>query len=193
VKPVGGTGYRSINVRVVAATNRDLETEVREGRFRRDLYHRLAVARVEIPPLRQRREDIPMLVEHIVLQAARAANRSAPVVPPTTIALLARHDWPGNVRELRNVLEQALALSPGTALDPALLSLPDAPSSSPEAGTGEALPFRAARERLIEAWEREYLVELLRKAGHNVSEAARRAGLSRVYLHELIRKHGLSR
>jgi two-component system, NtrC family, nitrogen regulation response regulator GlnG len=191
VKPVGGSTYRSINVRVVAATNRDLEEEVREGRFRRDLYHRLAVACVTIPPLRDRREDIPLLVEQIVAEAARAAGRPVPQVPSSMMSQLTHHDWPGNVRELRNVLEQALALSPGAELNPALLSMPE--SHARDNDTHQALPFRESRERLIDAWERDYLVDLLKAAGHNVSEAARRAGLSRVYLHELIRKHGLSR
>ncbi len=197
VKPVGGTNYSNISVRVIAATNRDLITEVREGRFRRDLYHRLAVVRVEIPPLRQRREDVPLLVEHFLALAAKGAGRPVPTVPPQTLAMLTAHDWPGNVRELRNVMEQALALSPGTSLDAGLLSLPEGPSGGASGGTqmptGSGQPFREARERLIEAWEREYLVDLLGKADHNVSEAARRAGLSRVYLHELIRKHGLTR
>jgi DNA-binding NtrC family response regulator len=196
VKPVGGAAYRNINVRVIAATNRDLQTEVKEGRFRRDLYHRLAVVRIEIPPLRQRRDDIALLVDHFVAQAAQATRRPAAPVPPATMAMLARHDWPGNVRELRNVLEQALALSPGPAIDTALLSVPEPLPGARDGGHGPAtaaLPFRESREKLIEAWEREYLVDLLGKAGHNVSEAARRAGLSRVYLHELIRKHGLQR
>jgi DNA-binding NtrC family response regulator len=193
VKPVGSATYRSINVRVIAATNRDLPTEVKEGRFRRDLYHRLAVVRVEIPPLRHRREDIPVLAEHFLALAAQNAGRPVPKLGPTTLAALSRHDWLGNARELRNVLDQALALSPGPAIEPRLLSLPDGalPTDGASASGGSALPFRESRERLIEAWEQEYIRDLLAKAGHNVSEAARRAGLSRVYLHELIRKHDL--
>jgi DNA-binding NtrC family response regulator len=197
VKPVGGTNYQTVNVRVVAATNRDLLTEVREGRFRRDLYHRLAVVRIEIPPLRHRPEDIAIMAEHCLDEAAKAAGRPPPRLTPETISLLGKHDWPGNVRELRNVLEQALSLSPGPTIDPRLLSLPEA-SLAPDSGGGAgaanlAIPFKEARERLIEAWEREYLNALIAKAGGNVSLAARRAGLSRVYLHELIKKHAITR
>jgi DNA-binding NtrC family response regulator len=195
VKPVGAPSYRSVDVRVIAATNRDLLTEVKEGRMRRDLYHRLAVARIELPPLRHRREDTPLLAQHFLAEAARAASRPLPRLTPELLGLLQRHDWPGNVRELRNVLEQALSLSPGMTIDASLLAVSEgAPlGTAPVTGGGSALPFKEARERLIDAWEREYLGALLDRAGYNVSLAARRAGLSRVYLHELIKKHGLGR
>jgi DNA-binding NtrC family response regulator len=194
VKPVGGTGYRTVNVRVIAATNRDLQAEVRAGRFRRDLFHRLAVVRVDFPPLRQRRQDVPLLVDHFLRLAAAASGRPPPTVPPETLDALTAHDWPGNVRELRNVLEHAVSLASAESLDPVLLGFVEGTASSEGGGSPRAttsLPFKEAKDRLVEAWEREYLAELLNKAGGNVSLAARRGGISRVYLHELMKKHGI--
>jgi DNA-binding NtrC family response regulator len=197
VKPVGASTYRSVNVRVIAATNRDLAAEVRAGRFRADLYHRLAVMRIELPPLRDRPDDVPVLVQHFLERASVNCLGAAPAVPPTTMAALAAHDWPGNVRELRNVLERAMLIAPGpAALTPHLLGLESSGEGHREKdriGDDAELTFKEAKDRLIGAWEREYLGAILEKAGGNVSLAARRAGIARVYLHELMKKHGLGR
>jgi DNA-binding NtrC family response regulator len=200
VKPVGSAVYEQVDVRVVAATNRDLLAEVKAGRFREDLYHRLAVVTIQLPPLRERRDDVPLLVRHFLAAAATAAGRRPAHVPPPTMAALEQHDWPGNVRQLRNVLERATALAPDAeALDPVLLGLdelaaPRAVGTRPDAvplGVDPSLQFKEAKESLIQAWEREYVTALLEKAGGNVSLAARRAGIDRVYLHRLMKKHGL--
>jgi DNA-binding NtrC family response regulator len=196
VKPVGRTTYEPVDARVIAATNRDLGEEVRAGRFRRDLFHRLAVVRIAIPPLRERAEDIPALARRFLDHAAAAARRRPPEIPPTAMAALAAYDWPGNVRELKNVLDRAFALSPDApVLDSALLGLEAGPQRAAEAiaGAPAALTFKEAREHLVDAWEREYLADLLARAGGNVSEAARRAGIARISLHRLLRKHGLGR
>ncbi len=195
IKAVGSSAYRTVDVRVIAATNRDLLSEVRAGRFRRDLYHRLAVVRVELPPLRERRQDIPLLALHFLRLAAEAHGRQPLGVPAAAMAALCAHDWPGNARELRNVLEHAVSLSEGAEwIDPHLLGLDGPPSQEGRPTPGDSsLPFKESRERLVEAWERDYLRDLLTKAGHNVSQAARWAGISRVYLHELIKKHGMER
>ena len=198
VKPVGTSSYQQVDVRVVAATNRDLAAECRAGRFREDLFHRLAVVRVQLPPLRERREDIPLLVEHFLGVAARSAGTAPLPVPPGTMAALAAYDWPGNVRELRNVLERAVSLA-GGALDPVTLGLDEHHTRPPGSmGGGSAAPavdvdvtFKEAKESLIQAWEREYVQKLLDKAQGNVSLAARQAGIDRVYLHRLMKKHGL--
>jgi DNA-binding NtrC family response regulator len=198
VKPVGASDYRTVDVRVIAATNRDLGAEVRAGRFRADLLHRLEVVKIELPPLRRRRDDVPLPVERFLARAPGPAGGPAPPrFSPATMAALAAHDWPGNVRQLRNVIERALALAPDpAAVDPELLGLtPAAPAGAPEPGPGPAeaaLPFKEAKGRLVEAWEREYLARLLADVAGNVSEAARRAGLSRMHLHDLLRKHGLA-
>jgi transcriptional regulator with GAF, ATPase, and Fis domain len=185
VKPVGGSRYRQVDVRVVAATNRDLREECDAGRFRQDLYHRLAVLRVRLPPLRERREDIPVLIEHFL--EGRKVKLSGEAK-----ALLQEHDWPGNVRELRNTIEQGLSLAGDKReLTPELLGLHTAGRAGRAPGKGARIRFHEAKEQLVDDWERDYLTELLRAAGGNISRAARRAGLARQYLHRLLRKHGI--
>ncbi len=183
VKRVGEDKPRRINVRVIAATHRDLEQMVEEGRFRRDLYYRLAVVLVHIPPLRDRLEDMPLLARHFVKQMGRGDFE----LPKPLLARFAAYHWPGNVRELRNVVERALA---GAEFDP----LPQEPSPSPKGVAGEditELPFKEAKERLVETFTREYLVALLEKCGGNISQMARTAGIARNYVHRLVTKYGL--
>jgi DNA-binding NtrC family response regulator len=189
VKPVGAPQYRDIDVRVIAATNRDLREEVKAGRFRDDLYHRLAVVRVHLPPLRERKEDIAFLVQSFL------ANKDVEI-PPETLALFTEYDWPGNVRELKNVIDRGLSLmGQSRVLQPALLGLeaqPGAPIGGPQWPTVGNEGFREAKERLIASWERDYVTQLLRRAGGNVSKAAREGGLDRVYLHRLIKKYAIA-
>jgi DNA-binding NtrC family response regulator len=194
-KPVGATGYERSNVRVIAATNRDLLAEVRAGRFREDLYHRLAVVRVVLPPLRERREDIPQLASTFLENAAATSGRPVPVIPADTMGLLRAHDWPGNIRELRNVLERATALGPAAGMvDGHVLGLDEvvarADTSSPMVDITS--PFKEAKDKLVQAWEREYVIALLARHDGNVSLAARSGGIDRVYLHRLMKKHGLA-
>ena len=177
VKPVGAGGYRAVDVRVIAATNRDLRAEVKARRFREDLYHRLSVLTVTLPPLRERKEDLPLLI--------RSFSAKQPLAPaPDAEALLLEYDWPGNVRELRNVVERARSMSSGATLEAAALGL----------GEGGAAPrtFHEAKDRLIANWERAYVADLLKRTRGNVSRAARVAGLDRVSLHRLIKKHGIA-
>jgi len=190
VKPVGSSKYRDFDVRVIAATNRDLTEDVRQGRFRQDLFHRLAVVRIRLPPLRERKEDLPMLVRHFIAHFADQSGRAV-TVPPATLALLAEYDWPGNVRELQNTIERALAVMPpgGTELGPELLGLESVAGNAPD--TQDEGDFQTAKERLISTWERAYLEKLLRAAGGNVSEAARQGGIARIYLHRLLKKHNI--
>jgi two-component system, NtrC family, nitrogen regulation response regulator GlnG len=195
VRPVGASAYRDVDVRVVAATNRDLREEVRAGRFREDLYHRLAVVTVRLPPLRERKEDLPLLVPSL-LQGAPAAT-----VPEETLSLLAEYDWPGNVRELKNVLERARSLAApapdGTrAILPGLLGLnggggPAEPEVLASFGPVGSEGYREAKERLIVAWERQFVTQLLKRTGGNIARAAREGGIDRGYLHRLIKKLGL--
>jgi two-component system nitrogen regulation response regulator GlnG len=211
IKPVGSELYQEVDVRIVAATNRDLQADVAAGRFRSDLYHRLSVVHIRVPPLRERREDIPGLVAHF-LRAALPPASPLPRVHEGAMRALCAYDWPGNVRELRNVIERALSFT-GTA--PALrggaslagevqtieldaLGLQASPSTPPPAAgsdlpAGEVARFKDAKDRAVENWEREYLVDLLSGAGGNVSLAARRSGMARGHLHRLLRKHGLTR
>ena len=195
VRPVGASSYRDVDVRVIAATNRDLRDEVRAGRFREDLYHRLAVVRVTLPPLRERKEDLPRLVEALLAQPTPAT------VPAETLALLAEYDWPGNVRELKNVLDRALSFTDESAdgartIAPGLLGLGSVGGSAeaqmpPSFGPVGSEGYREAKERLLAIWERQFVTQLLKRTGGNVSRASREGGIDRGYLYRLIKKLGL--
>jgi DNA-binding NtrC family response regulator len=185
VKPVGAGGYRPVDIRIISATNRDLKAECAAGRFREDLFHRLSVVQVVLPPLRERKEDIPDLVASWLPRGVTAS--------PEALGLLMEHDWPGNARELRNVVERGLSLlGDDTELTPAYLGL-----SSAGTGGAAATPttaegsYKQAKENLIAAWERNFVQGLLKKTGGNISAAAREGGLDRAYLHRLMRKYDI--
>ena len=185
VRRVGSNNYEKVDCRIVAATNRDLRAEIANKTFREDLYYRLAVIRVTLPPLRERGGDIPFLVEHFI--KTFAAGRPLQVTSDD-MARLQRHSWPGNVRELRNVLERACVLSRGDNinLDDALTE-----KTAPALGIRTDLPFKEAKGQLVELFEREYIVDLMRRHKMNLSAAAREAQIDRKHLRELIRKYGL--
>jgi DNA-binding NtrC family response regulator len=183
-----------VDVRVIAATNRSLRIEVAERRFRSDLYYRLAVLRVTLPPLRDRVSDLPLLVDHMlsnlgVLNTPQAAGLRS----PEFIAKLARYRWPGNIRQLRNYLERCIALGD-------LSSPPGADSIPPAENEREAdrestfsidLPLKVAREQCLSRFERRYLEAVLLRHDNNVSAAARAAGVDRIHFYRLLWKHGL--
>jgi transcriptional regulator with GAF, ATPase, and Fis domain len=188
---VGGNQTLRADVRVIAATSRDLEREVSAGKFREDLYFRLAVVPVRIPPLRARREDIPALVRHI-LSKTRGAEGLAP--GERTMEWLLQHDWPGNVRELRNLLERAAYMS--AAAGSRELLLPSLPTGGGDAAEDYfrfslAESYREARSRVEDEFERRYVTWLLARHGGNLSAAARAVQMDRKHLHVLARKHGL--
>jgi DNA-binding NtrC family response regulator len=184
IRRVGETRSRKVNVRVVSATNRDLEREVNRGRFREDLYFRLAVMSVHVPALRERLDDLVILVR-VFLQALGVPDEER-LFTPAVFAEMARHDWPGNVRELRNYVERSVVLQKaGPTMRRGSSS---ATGSTPPDIT---VPFRIAKEASIDAFERGYLAALLEAAGNNMSKAARMAGMDRMYLHRLVQKHGL--
>jgi DNA-binding NtrC family response regulator len=173
VRRVGATAYRDIDVRVVASTHRNLARMADEGTFRDDLYYRLAVVVVTLPPLRQRTEDIPLLAREL----ARQIRPNEPVtLDASIVAALAAYAWPGNVRELRNALERLLVLG-------------EAPEGL--APVSDVLAYHDARRRALDAFERSYCRELLETSGGVVARAAERAGLSRQMLHRLLRRHGV--
>jgi transcriptional regulator with PAS, ATPase and Fis domain len=187
VKPVGAADYLDVDVRVIAATNRDLQAEVNARRFRSDLYYRLAVIDVRLPPLRDRPEDLPLLVERMLVELPGASGEAAELLrSPELLDDLSRHRWPGNVRELRNHLERCLALHERI---PLVAQLPADGAGEPAVETGE--PLKAARQKWTEAFERKYLVELLRRHEGNVAATARAAGVARAYFYRLLWRHGL--
>ena len=186
VRRVGSNVYTPIDVRVVAATNRDLRNEVNAGRFRSDLYFRLAVVRVHIAPLRARPEDIPSLVERI-LKTLGAGEMVATLCTPEFVAQLQRAAWPGNVRELRNYLERCLVFQEALPVGEEVATRPPAPSSAID----PTLSYDHARRRVIEDFERQYVEAVLRHHQGRVTQAARAAGIDRAYLHRLMRRHGV--
>ena len=185
VRKVGSNSYEKIDVRVVAATNRDLRAEVGKKNFREDLYYRLAVIRVSVPPLRERGSDIPLLVNHFINSFSPAERLNC---LPEDMARIQRHSWPGNVRELRNAIERACLLSngPNINIDDGLQD-----DAAPALGIRTDLPFKEAKGQLVEMFEREYIEDLMRRHKMNLSAAAREAQIDRKHLRELIRKYGL--
>jgi transcriptional regulator with GAF, ATPase, and Fis domain len=193
IKRVGSQRPIQLDVRVLAATNRDLRREVNRGSFRSDLFYRLNVVRLRVPPLRERPEDIPALVAHFYEQLAATPGERPPA---ELVAALSRQSWPGNARELRAAVERAVLFG-----DPARwseLGGDDAAETSLPGGETTSLPiapavsFRADKERAVARWERGYLAELMRGHGGNLSRAARAARMDRNHLRELLVKHKIS-
>jgi DNA-binding NtrC family response regulator len=189
VKRVGSNQYTPIDVRVVAATNRNLRAEVNARRFRADLYYRLAVVQVSLPPLRERAEDLPLLVEHILQSMGASQHPEAHTLRSAEfMAELARHAWPGNVRELRNYVERCLALRERTPLQPEGLGGDVEATGVP---ISAHLPLKEAREQWTRYCELRYLTEVLRLSGDNVTAAARAASVDRIHFYRLLWRHGL--
>jgi transcriptional regulator with GAF, ATPase, and Fis domain len=192
LRRVGGTKTLKVDLRVVAATRKDLRSEVEKGKFREDLYFRLNVVPITAPPLRDRREDIPLLIDTML---QKLGPEGAALSDQTRAALMA-HDWPGNVRELRNVIERALALG----ADPGMLVAPLGGIESPAKGAHlrdgiefePGVSFRDTKEKWNELFERRYLTWLIKRAEGNISKAARDADMDRKYLHKLLRKYGIT-
>jgi transcriptional regulator with PAS, ATPase and Fis domain len=185
--PVGAVEPQHADVRVIAATNADLARLVAEGRFREDLFYRLCVITIPLPPLRERREDVPLLVETLLARAAAENGRAVPSVTPATMKALLDHDWPGNVRELENVLERALVLGHGV-ID--LDQLPDSVRRSvPRAAAlpAEGLSFKDA----VAAYERALLSAALQRASGVQKRAAELLGLKPTTLNEMLKRHGM--
>ncbi|HTJ43588.1 MAG TPA: sigma 54-interacting transcriptional regulator [Kofleriaceae bacterium] len=204
LRRVGGSKILKVDLRVVAATRKDLRSEVEKGKFREDLYFRLNVVPITAPPLRDRREDISPLIDYF-LERLTPEGQGSPVLSDGARAALLAHDWPGNVRELRNVMERALALGsdPGALVAPlgdlGLGRGSSAASSGAGSGASREMPmefepglsFRDTKEKWNEVFERRYLSWLLKRADGNISKAARDADMDRKYLHKLLRKYGI--
>jgi len=188
---LGATREISVNLRVVAAASRDPAELIKEERFREDLYYRLNVGRIELPPLRERRGDVPLLVRHFVERYAREMGRLPADVSPDAMEVLTAYPWPGNVRELQNVLKRALAMTRNEVLTPDDLSDDVVTRAGPRQGAGRGSFFELRAER-VAAFEKEYLVSLLRSAGGDVTSAAREADVPRGTLYRLMKRHELT-
>jgi two-component system, NtrC family, response regulator GlrR len=184
-RPLGTSKPRHANVRVIAASNIPLEEALRTGHFRRDLYYRLSVLSLELPPLRDRPEDIPVLARHFLAKYAAEFKRPARDFAPGAIQPLLAQPWPGNVRELENVIQRGVLLCESPTVDLPHLGFP--PRSRESGGTS----FKYLKARAVHQFERQYLLELLREHEGNISAAARAAGKNRRAFWELLRKHHL--
>jgi DNA-binding NtrC family response regulator len=190
---VGGNVPLRVDVRVLAATNQDLEAAVAAGRFREDLYYRLRVIELVIPPLAERREDIPLLVDRFLKDAAARLRREVKPLTGEALRACMTRPWKGNVRELRSALEQALLLAPGAEIDATDLFGADVPADVAGARPAD-LPasFREAKERVVQAFERDFLLQALRRNGGNITKAAEEVGMFRQNFQQKMRELGLS-
>jgi DNA-binding NtrC family response regulator len=184
---LGGTKTIKVDVRLIAATNRDLRAALEEGTFRQDLYYRLNVVPIDIPPLREHKEDIPDLVKLFLNRFSSQAGKQFTGIAPEALDMLMAFHWPGNVRELENIIERAVALSEGPVLQPADVHL-DAVRAKPASGTAPLIP----EGQTLEQWEDEMIREALRRANGNKSQAARMLGLSRNALRYRLSKIGIA-
>ncbi len=188
-KPLGDPRPQKADIRIIAATNCDLLTLVREGRFREDLFYRLNIASIHIPPLRQRMEDIPLLVKHFVAKYSREYNKPTIEIAEDAVDAFLSYSWPGNIRELENKIQQLIVMATSNVIRSGDIRLP---AEEPIHDGTEIEHFRVAKERTVNTFEKNYLVKLLKQYRGDVVSAARRAGKSRTALWNLLRKHNLS-
>lgn len=185
---VGGEEVIKVNVRIIAATNKDLAREIEEGRFREDLYYRLNVVALEMPPLRERREDIPLLAQHFLEALLRDNRKNIKGFTPQAMDRLMKYDWPGNVRELMNAVERGVVLSRSEYLDEEVFSL----ISSGESSSREISSSDGANANMpLDEVEKTTILKTLESAGGNKSEAARRLGITRRTLHKRLKLYGV--
>jgi DNA-binding NtrC family response regulator len=201
IKRVGGNATVNIDVRVICATNRNLRNEVTEGRFREDLYYRLSVVKVIIPPLRERPEDVPALVDKILrdgkFNRLPGGKLHVTRVEDDALKVLQRYQYPGNVRELVNTLERACSFAENQSISRAHLDYIFSQMEHEEEGTerlvvDKDLPFKEAKQKVLEVFEKEYLEDLVERNNHNLSAAAREAGIDRKHIRNLLKKYGIS-
>jgi transcriptional regulator with GAF, ATPase, and Fis domain len=199
IRRVGSNDIRKVDVRVLAATHRRLEMDVNSGRFREDLYFRLSVVKLHIPPLGDRKEDIPKMIERFVDALGDVTPDRKKAVVDRVLSMFPDYDWPGNVRELRNVVERTFhSISSTIEFDPFLMAERIGSSADVAGASSEPLfvdgvlrPFKEAKEQLISQFERGYIARLLDTNSGNISRSAREAQIERAYLQRLIKKHAL--
>ncbi len=192
VRRVGGNEVQEVDLRVIAATNRDLVKEVQSGNFREDLYFRLSVINIQLPPLRGRREDIPHIIKKELNDPDVVARHGRKHVSPPAMNVLMQYAWPGNIRELMNVISHVLTFSDGEVID--MQHLPARLLGQPQEQPlpfNEHLSFKDAKEQLLENFEREYIGQVLERCDGNISRAARESGLHRKSIERLVKKYSL--
>ncbi len=193
VRRVGGNRFIDVDVRVISATHQNLAEMLQEGKFREDLYYRLNVISLPLPPLRDRPGDIPLLAYHFLRKYAAQSGKEIKGISPETLELLEAYPWAGNVRELQNVMERAVVLAEVEMINP--VELPASlrlPQKAPAALVADHLSLKKAKRQWLEAFEREYLVALLKKHQGNISQAAKTAGVDRKTIHRLIKRYRIA-
>jgi DNA-binding NtrC family response regulator len=186
---VGGTQPVRTNVRFIAATNKDIRRAIQQGTFREDLYYRLAVITVTLPPLRERLDDVPALARHFLQRAVRIGTHRTCALSDRAVHALQQYQWPGNIRELENVLTRAAILCPDETIEPVYLHLAD--SRSPSATEAETGPPSRHYHEIMEAYSRKVIEEALCRNGWNQTRASEELGLQRTYLTKLIRQKNI--
>ncbi|MFB3144254.1 MAG: sigma-54-dependent transcriptional regulator [Candidatus Methylomirabilales bacterium] len=190
VRRVGGNRFTDVDVRVICATHQNLADMVQQGNFREDLYYRLNVISLPLPPLRDRPGDTPLLAYHFLRKYAAQSGKKVKAIAPETLELLEAYPWPGNVRELQNVIERAVVLAEGEMVTPAELPANlRLPQKVPAAMVADHLGLKKAKRQWVEAFEREYLITLLKKHQGNISQAAKTAGVDRKTIHRLLKRY----
>jgi len=191
IQRVGGDETLSLDVRILAATNRNLEEEVKAGKFREDLFYRLNVVTLRIPPLRERQNDIPLLAQHFLEKYAKKNHKRVKGFSPLAMNMLIKYAWPGNVRELENVIERAVILLPDEHITEKDLPV-TITSSYDEKKEETALPLQVAANRPLNEIEKEAILATLKDSGGNKSETARRLGINRKTLHKKLKDYGIN-
>jgi DNA-binding NtrC family response regulator len=189
IRPVGSNETRKVDVRLLAATNRDLAAATQKGTFREDLFYRLNVVCIEVPPLRERPQDIPLLVHHFIERLALRLEKKVTRIEPDALEALCAHTWPGNVRELQNAVERGVLLARGD-----VVTLDVLPPLVARAGSHDVTlqrPYALPLSPAIDAFERSYIEHVLREAKGNIAEAARLAGVDRSNFRRLLKRHGI--
>lgn len=188
---VGGTGSIPVDVRIIAATNQDLKKVIEEGTFREDLYYRLNVVPIHLPPLRERKDDIPLLAYHFLRRYSQELKKDIKEIAPEAMELMLNYNWPGNIRELENAIERAIVLGTGERLSADTLPLPLA--NGPALGkTAANLSYQEAKKEVLQSFEKSFFSKVLSKAGGNVSQAARLARLDRKNLYQKMKELNLT-
>jgi DNA-binding NtrC family response regulator len=188
VRRLGGRKPIPFDVRFMASTNRDIREEIRLGRFRQDLFFRINVIEILVPPLRERREDVPLLVAHFLEECSKGSGKAVEGITPEAMEWLTQYDWPGNVRELKNAMERALAYATGPFIT--VQDLPEMILMATER-QGRFSSYREWREKILERLEKEFLEKSIHEQGGNLTLAAKELGIHRSTLYRLIRKHHL--
>ena len=192
IKPLGQTNSIRVDVRVSASTNRDLKDKIRKQEFREDLFYRLNVLTVQMPPLRERKEDIPLLAEHFLKHYCEEFGKPLKSLSPELMDLLLRKNWEGNVRELENIINRAILLSTGNVIKPFEIGWTPEPIDSCVVGREiYGMDYKEAKEEVLHRFHAEYLGELLRRNNGNVTHSARECGLERQALQQILRRYGV--